>query len=77
MPDKPMYNLYVKNRTKFISLMDEVKVLYYQKYGKSLSRGELLINVLSIVKNVFEGKGFTLEGKEYHDKVCDKYGRIE
>lgn len=71
------YTLYIKDVQKFKSLRDEVRMLYYHRYGNSLSMGDTLLVMLSLAKSVLEHEGYEVKGNDNFNKLEDRYGRIE
>ena len=77
MAQPKRYSLYVKDKEAFKKLKDELRTLYYKKYGNSLSVGDILTFALTTTKNALKCDSFTVEGQEKHDNIVDQYSRIE
>lgn len=50
-------HIYVKDETEFDELRTEVKTLWYQTYGESLSNSDILIKAYENLRDSLSGRG--------------------
>jgi len=67
----PKVNLYVPNVSLLKQLQKKTSLLWYNKYGNSLSLGELTIMALKTLEAELEGKG----PNDNKRQALYKYGR--
>jgi len=50
-------HIYVKDETEFDELQTEIKILWYQKYGESLSNSAILVKAYENLRDSLSGRG--------------------
>jgi hypothetical protein len=75
--NKGNYNVYISDVDEFKRLREKIIVLYYKRYGKTLTKGELMEVALNITINVLKNENYTTQGTILDSIVHNVYGRIE
>lgn len=71
------FSVHVKDRDRLVSLRNEVKKLYYNRYGVALTTSEAFYIGLVFARDILKRGEFTIGVRETTKSVKDIYGRIK